>query len=63
MTLTTTLKNMVGAMEIVPNYITPTLSPLSGIAPLVHAPCVGNGKNWLLTSTGIAIAAAATPQS
>jgi hypothetical protein len=49
-------------MKIAPNDTVPTLPPLSGVAPLDHAPCTGDGQNWLLASAGIAVVEAATPK-
>ena len=53
---------MADVMEIAPNDTIPPLPPLPGAAPLVHIPGVGDGKNWLLASAGIAVAVVATPQ-
>jgi hypothetical protein len=58
-----TLTTMVDAIDITPNDTIPTLPLIPGVAPLEDAPCTGDGQNWLLTSTGIAIVEAATPQS
>ncbi len=46
---------MVDMMEIAPNNTIPAISPLPGVAPLEHAPHIGDGQNWLLASVGIAV--------
>ena len=53
---------MADTTEIAPNDTIPALSPLPGVAPLVHAPHAGDGRIWPLASAGIAVAVAATPQ-
>jgi hypothetical protein len=53
---------MADTTEIAPNDTIPALPPLPGVAPLVHAPCAGDGQIWPLTSAGIAVAQALTPQ-
>jgi hypothetical protein len=53
---------MVEMEEIATNDIIPSLPPLPGVAPLVHAPHAGDGQIWLLGSTGTAVAHALTPQ-
>ena len=53
---------MANAMEIVPNEGMHTLPPTRHVASVVHAPCEGDGQNWLLASAGIAVPAVATPQ-
>ena len=53
---------MADAMEIAPNEGMPALPPLLPVAPVVHAPGEGVGKNWPLASAGIAVAVAATLQ-
>jgi hypothetical protein len=53
---------MADVMEIDPNNIIPPLPPLPGAAPLMHIPGVGDGENWPLASTGMAVAAVATLQ-
>ena len=53
---------MADAMEIAPNEGMPALPPLPRVAPVVHAPGKGVGRNWPLASAGIADAVATTPQ-
>jgi len=53
---------MADTMKIAPNDTIPALPPLRGVAPLVHAPRVGDGQTWLLGSAGTAVAQALTPQ-
>ena len=53
---------MADTTEIAPNDTIPALSPLPGVAPLVHAPHVGDGQNWPIGSAGTAVAQALTPQ-
>jgi hypothetical protein len=55
-------KTMTDAMEIAPNEGMPALPPLPCVTPVVHAPGEGVGQNWPLTSAGIAVTVAATPQ-
>ena len=53
---------MADTTEIAPNNHIPAFPPLPGVAPLVHAPHVGDGQIWLLGSAGTAVAQALTPQ-
>jgi hypothetical protein len=48
--------------EIATNNTIPSLPPLPGVAPLVHALRVGDGQIWPLGSTGTAVAGATTLQ-
>jgi hypothetical protein len=59
----TTLKIMADMVEIFPKVIIPTLPPLPGIAPLEHAPRMGDGPNsWPLACVGIVVTAEAAQQ-
>jgi len=53
---------MADTTEIDPNDTIPAPPPLPDVAPLVHAPRTGDGQIWPLTSAGIAVAVATTPQ-
>ncbi len=48
---------MEDATEIATKNTIPTLPPLPGVTPPVHAPSKGDGKNWPLANAGIAVVA------
>ena len=52
-------ETMADAMEI---KGMPALPPIQCVVPVVHASGKGDGQNWPLVSTGMAVAAAATLQ-
>ncbi len=54
---------MTDAMEIASNEGIPALPTLPRVAPVVHAPGEGDGKNWPSASAGIAVAAGVTLQT
>ena len=53
---------MAEVKEIATNNTIPSIPPLPGVAPLVHAPRASNGQIWPLGSAGTAVAQALTPQ-
>ena len=48
--------------EITANNTIPSIPPLLGVAPLVHAPRTSDGQIWPLGSAGTTVAQALTPQ-